>query len=86
MKKILFCLALSFITLPKVVFAQDDLMKMAMQNADSGKAKVITEYARTARKISGRTNELHNTDNWFGQRNCGKEISRKQHTCSARVY
>jgi hypothetical protein len=55
MKKILFSFVLCAIaTAP--VFCQDDLMKMAMQNSDSSKAKVIATF-KTTKLICAQTNE-----------------------------
>ncbi|MEP7170996.1 MAG: DUF5777 family beta-barrel protein [Bacteroidota bacterium] len=56
MKKILFSLVVFAIVLPKYVFAQDDLMKMAMQNPDTVRTKVIATF-KTTKLISAQTNE-----------------------------
>ena len=55
MKKFLLSLVLSTI-FSAPVFCQDDLMKMAMQTADSSKAKVIATF-KTTKLISAQTNE-----------------------------
>jgi hypothetical protein len=84
MKKLLFSLLLFIIVLPTIVFAQDDLMKMAMQNADSASTKVIATF-KTTKLISAQTNEtVHKRTldvrigHLFG--NVGKESNGGVHT------
>jgi hypothetical protein len=56
MKKIFLCVVLFSTALSKPVFAQDDLMKMAMESADSVKTKVTATF-KTTKLISAQTNE-----------------------------
>jgi hypothetical protein len=56
MKNILPLFLLSLILLPKATFAQDDLLKMAMENTNPEKSKVIATF-KTTKLINAQTNE-----------------------------
>src|SRR5437868_5809455 len=84
MKKIVLCFVLFSISVSTIVIAQDDLMKMAMQNTDSTRTKVIATF-KTTKLISAQTNEtVHKrtldfrVGHLFG--NVGKESNGGSHT------
>ncbi|MFI5218048.1 MAG: DUF5777 family beta-barrel protein [Bacteroidia bacterium] len=56
MKKTIPVLLLFSILLPKIVFAQDDLLKMAMENSEAPKTKVAATF-KTTKLINAHTNE-----------------------------
>jgi hypothetical protein len=84
MKKILFSAILVIFSLSETAFSQDDLMKMALQSADSGSTKVMATFKGT-KLISAQTNEtVHKrtldfrVGHLFG--NVGKESHGGAHT------